>query len=150
MKKILFNAPAHALPVDLGLLLMRLVYGYAFILIGSGKIQDPLHWMGPDSVYPGWLQALAAISEFCGGIAMMLGLLTRWAGFGMACTMAVAIYEHKFNMGDPLVNLTGGSSYQLPAAYLVIAVLMLAAGPGRFSADHLIGRAIEKAKEQRT
>jgi hypothetical protein len=53
-------------------------------------------------------------------------------------------------MGDPLVNLTGGSSYQLPAAYLVIAVLMLAAGPGRFSADHLIGRAIDKAREQRT
>jgi putative oxidoreductase len=137
MKK-LFATRLQPLDFDIVLLLMRLACGYAFIIIGSGKIKDPMGWMGPDAAYPGFLIALAAISEFVGGIALMLGLVTRLAGFGLCCTMLVAIYEHKFNMGDPLVNLTGGSSYQLPVMYFFIALMLLVNGPGRFSLDRLI------------
>jgi putative oxidoreductase len=70
----------YNLPVglDLALLLIRLVVGYAFILHGYGKIQHPMNWMGPQSTTPGLLQFLAAFSEFGGGIALVLGLLTRW------------------------------------------------------------------------
>lgn len=145
MKPNVLSAPAYSLPADLALLLMRLVVGSAFIIIGWGKIQHPASWMGPDSSFPGFFQALAAISEFCGGIALILGLLTRLAGFGIACTMIVAVYMHKFSFGDPFVNLTGGGSYQQAATYGVVAILMLAAGAGRFSLDHLISKTIARS-----
>jgi len=40
---------------------------------------------------PGFLQGLAALSEFGGGLALIAGLLTPLAAFGIACTMVVAV-----------------------------------------------------------
>jgi putative oxidoreductase len=124
--------------VDIALLLVRLVVGLAFMHHGYGKIQHPLTWMGPQSTYPGFLQALSAISEFIGGAALALGFLTRIAAFGIICTMSVAVHLHMFKMGDPFVNITGGNSYELGLVFLVIGILFLFAGPGRFSLDQLI------------
>lgn len=137
MKK--FFAP-YNLPVglDLALLLIRLVCGYAFILHGWGKIQHPMEWMGPQSTTPGFLQLLAAVSEFGGGIALILGLVTRLAALGILCTMAVAVYTHAFTMGDPFMNPKGGSSFEPAAVYFCVAVVLLAAGAGRFSLDRLL------------
>lgn len=124
--------------VDVVLLLIRIICGYAFILIGWGKIQHPLNWMGDESSVPGILQALAAISEFGGGIALIIGLLTRLGALGIGCTMVGATIMHRFVMGDPFVNVTGGSSYQLAVVYLLIALLLVILGPGRFSLDRRI------------
>jgi putative oxidoreductase len=117
------------------LLLLRLVVGTAFIIHGWPKIQNPFGWMGPQSPVPGFFQLLAAVSEFGGGIAWVLGLLTPLAALGIGCTMTVAVYMHSMVLHDPFVNLTGGRSFELASAYLCIAVLLLAMGPGRFSLD---------------
>lgn len=126
-----------ALPVcpSRALLLLRLIVGIAFILHGWGKIQNPFGWMPAESNIPGLLQFLAAISEFGGGIALVLGLLTRLAMLGLGFTMAVAVYMHAIVMKDPFVNMKGGSSYELALVYLGIAVLILSLGPGRYSLD---------------
>ena len=124
--------------VDVALLLVRLVVGLAFMHHGYGKIQNPLTWMGADSDYPGFLQALAAISEFFGGAALALGFLTRIAAFGIVCTMSVAVHLHLFKMGDPFVSSSGGGSYEHSLLFLVIGILFLFAGPGRFSLDQII------------
>jgi putative oxidoreductase len=121
--------------LDWVLLLIRLVTGYAFVLHGWGKIQAPLDWMGPQSAVPPVFQALAAVAEFGGGIALMLGLLTRLGAMGIACTMFVAVSMHRFVLGDPFVNLTGGRSFEPAAVYFLIAVLLLVAGPGKLSLD---------------
>lgn len=121
------------------LLLLRLVVGLAFILHGWGKIQAPFGWMPADSGVPGILQFLAAFSEFGGGIALILGLLTRLASLGLAVTMLVAASLHAFVLKDPFVNMTGpGASYEPALGYLVIAVLFVAMGPGKFSLDKVI------------
>jgi hypothetical protein len=86
IKKV-FAAPVHSLPADVALLLTRVVAGVAFMMHGWPKIQNPLGWMGPEGFAPGSLQALAAISEFGGGLAWVLGLLTPLASLGIACTM---------------------------------------------------------------
>lgn len=101
----LLKAPRLSARASAGLLALRLAAGLAFMYHGYGKIQNPFGWMGPDAGIPGVFQALAALSEFGGGLAWMLGLLTPLASFGLACTMAVAVR------------------------------LLLLAGPGRFSAD---------------
>ncbi len=91
--------------------------------------------MGPQSPVPGFFQLLAAISEFGGGIAWILGLLTPLAALGIGCTMTVAVSMHSMVLKDPFVNLAGGPSFELASAYLCIAILLLVMGPGRFSLD---------------
>jgi putative oxidoreductase len=95
--------------------------------------------MGPDATIPGIFQALAAISEFGGGIAWMLGLLTPLFSFGLLCTMVMAVRLHAFVLKDPFVaSGPGGGSYELAAVYLCVALLLLFAGPGRFSLDRAL------------
>jgi len=127
--------------VSTGLLLLRIVAGLAFMFHGWGKIQNPTGWMGANANIPGILQALAAISEFGGGLAWILGALTPLASFGLACTMAVAAYMHAFVMKDPFVPTgPGKGAYELASVYFCIAVLLLLAGPGRFSLDNILFR----------
>jgi putative oxidoreductase len=132
-----FRVPEHPLPGDLALLLLRVVCGVAFMLHGWTKIQKPFSWMGPDAFAPRFLQALAALAEFGGGLAWILGLTTPLASFGIACTMAVATWVHAVMRGDPFVG-KGGPSYELAAVFFCVAVLFLALGPGRLSLDRLL------------
>ncbi|HEX2223951.1 MAG TPA: DoxX family protein [Thermoanaerobaculia bacterium] len=137
-----FAVPEHSTSGDVALLLLRLVAGFAFALHGWPKIQNAFGWMGPEAFAPGPLQALAALSEFGGGIAWALGLLTPLASLGIACTMAVAFYLHAVMMGDPFVaSGPGQGAYELALLYLAIAILLFVMGPGRFSVDRaLFGR----------
>jgi putative oxidoreductase len=134
MKQI-FSVRNHAQCVDVVLLLLRVVTGIAFILHGWGKIQAPMSWMPGDSV-PGIFQALAAISEFGGGIALIIGLVTPLASFGLFCTMIVAAIFHAVILGHPFVGQNG--SWELATVYAVISLLFIVAGPGRFSLDKVI------------
>src|SRR5262245_46559334 len=86
-----------------GLLVIRLVAGAAFATHGWGKIQSPFGWMPPEAPVPGILQGLAALSEFGGGLAWIVGLLTPLASFGILCTMSVAALFH-ISRGDPFVG----------------------------------------------
>jgi putative oxidoreductase len=122
------------------LLLLRLVMGVAFILHGWPKIQNPMSWMGPDAPVPAILQALAALAEFAGGMALIVGLLSRLASLGIMTNMIVALGMVHLPHGDPFVSKSGGRSYELAAVYLACAVLFLLLGPGRFSLDALLFR----------
>ena len=120
------------------LLVIRLIAGVAFTIHGWGKIQHAFNWMGPDAPVPAFLQFLAALSEFGGGIAWILGFLTPLASLGILCTMTVAVHMHMIVRGDPFVNLTGGLSYEPALGYWGLALLILALGPGKFSLDKKI------------
>lgn len=69
----------------------------------------------------------AALSEFAGGIFIILGLYTRPAAFFVALTMAAAAFLK--HAGDPF------SDKELALAYGAAAVMFMIAGPGRFSVD---------------
>lgn len=116
----------------LALLLLRLVVGAAFVLHGAPKIQNAFTWMG-DAPVPGVLQALAALSEFGGGIALILGLLTPLAALGIMGTMLGAMFLAHFPAGHPFVGK--GGSYELALVYFVVALNVLFFGPGAYSAD---------------
>ena len=130
----LFQVAHQTTAASAALVLLRLVAGTAMILHGWGKIQSPMSWMGPDASVPGIFQFLAALAEFGGGIAWIIGLVMPLASFGMLCTMVVATYMHAVINGDPFVG-KGGPSYELALLYLVISVVFIAVGPGKFSAD---------------
>ena len=122
------------------LLVLRLIAGIAFILHGWGKIQLPFGWLpvGAPVNIPPLFQFLAAVSEFVGGIAWILGLITPLASFGISVTMVVATYMHMIVFKDPFVHLSGGMSYELALGYLGIAMVLMFVGPGKYSLDKLI------------
>ena len=120
------------------LLLLRVVAGAAFAIHGWGKIQHPFDWMGPSASTSGFLQFLAAISEFGGGLCWILGLVTPIASLGILCTMAYAVHFHWIVNGHPFVDPTGGPAFELAAVYLTLAVSFILLGPGRLSLDSKI------------
>ncbi len=128
---------------SVGLLILRIVTGLAFVMHGWGKIQNPFHWMDqmPDAP-PGMLQGLAAVAEFGGGIALILGFLTPLAAFLILGTMTVALAKvhlpagHSFVSSDP-----HQPAYELAAGYLAQMIMFLLVGPGTLSVDAcLFGR----------
>lgn len=137
--RVLLRPPPLSRRASAGLLVLRLVAGLAFLHHGFGKIRDPFGWMGPDAGTPGILQFLAAVSEFGGGLAWMLGFLTPLASFGILCTMTVAAHLHAFVLKDPFVAQgPGQGSYEPAAMFWCIALLLILAGPGRYSLDRLV------------
>lgn len=130
--------PELPLRASIGLLLIRVYAGAALMQHGKGKFANPFHWMdgAPDHPAP-ILQMLAAVSEYLGGLALILGLFTPTAAFGVACTMAYATWHH-LSQGDPFVGR--GGSFEPALGYLTTAVLLLAAGPGSLSLDAAIAR----------
>ncbi len=137
MKQWLFNKSVGG-RAAVGLLVLRVAVGAAFMFHGYGKIQNPFGWMGENATVPGWLQALAAVSEFGGGAAWILGLLTPLASFGILCTMAKAVHLHAIVRGDPFVAKGPGPAFEPALVYLCVAILLLLAGPGKLSLDALI------------
>jgi putative oxidoreductase len=129
-------------PGAVGLLVLRIVAGSGLMLHGLPKIQNPFGWMdarGPSGV-PGIFQFLAAFSEFFGGLALIIGLLTPIAALGVAFTMLVAAYMGHISKGDPFVNPPGrqGGSWELASVYFAISLLLMLAGPGALSLDALL------------
>ena len=135
---------------SVGLLGLRLVMGAAFMFHGWPKIQNPLAWMGPEAPVPAILQALAALAEFGGGMALIVGLLNRLACLGVATNMIVALGMVHLPHGDPFVSKAGGRSFELAAIYLTCTVLFLLLGPGRYSLDALLfGKPCSEAERGR-
>lgn len=133
MKKIFANYTQDS-RTSIALLVMRLVLGTGMTIHGWPKIQNPTAWAGDG--FPAFLQLLAAVSEFGGGLAMVFGALAVLGSFGVFCTMAMATYTHAIVKGDPFVGREG--SYELAAIYLTFALLIMLVGPGRYSVDQYL------------
>jgi putative oxidoreductase len=135
-------------PGAVGLLLLRIVMGAAFMFHGWYKLQSPggaFAWMGPDAPVPGLFQGLAVLAEFGGGLGLIVGFLTPLAALGIAGTMVVALAMVHLPHGDPFVGMPGKPSFELAASYLAGAILFLLIGPGVLSLDRLLfaGRSAE-------
>jgi putative oxidoreductase len=137
MKTPLLTTKPNSIELDAILLMIRVVMGSLFINMGWPKIQQPMNWMGPDSGFPGFFLMLAAIAEFVGGIALVLGFLTRVAAFGIGCNMVVATYMAAVVWKMPFVDMKGGPSYYTNLLLLGLALLFIVSSSGRFSVDRI-------------
>lgn len=144
----LIYPPFPGMRRSVGLLLIRGVTGAAFLFHGWPKIQNATTWMSQMSPQtPAALQAAAAVAEFGGGIALILGLLTPLACLGIAGVMLTALTTVHWPHGDPFVG-HGGPSWELAAVYLCVVLGVLLLGPGRLSVDGLIFGRFQSAESE--
>jgi putative oxidoreductase len=124
---------------DAGLFILRVGIGICYICHGWGKISNPDGWEGLGgaigalgfTVPPSVAKAfgfMAALSEFGGGICLILGFLFRPACILMASTMAVALATH-LKHGDPFLIY----SHALENLILFFGLIFI--GPGKVSID---------------
>lgn len=131
-------------------LLMRLSAGVIFAAhgaqklfgsFGGGGLEGTAQWMTSIGLEPGYLMALAAGSaEFFGGIALLLGLLTRPAAFVLAMTMLVAVITVHLPNGLFLSN----NGYEFGLALLAITGALVLNGGGKLSLDRKLSARLGK------
>ena len=112
----------------LALLLMRLVLGAIMIAHGYHKVfggfyhhMDMVGSLG----LPRWLAYLSTGTELFGGIAIVLGLFTRFFSLAFVIEMGVAIWKVHFKHG-----LTDNGGYEFPLALATMAFGLLCFGGG--------------------
>ncbi|MFN0059992.1 MAG: DoxX family protein [Planctomycetota bacterium] len=124
-----------------GIALLRIVIGIVFVLHGWQKItvfgfDGTAKFMeGLGLPLPAVSAACAIAAEFGGGIALTLGLFTRFAAIPLAFTMVVAALSAHVSKG---FFLPEGYEYTLVLFAACIAIACL--GPGSASIDGLRAR----------
>ncbi len=127
--------------VSAGLAVLRAIVGIVFAAHGAQKIfvygfagtAGAFEQMGvPMAEVVGPLVALA---ELLGGIALIMGFLTRWASLGLAAVMLGATL---------MVHAAGGffmpTGVEFTLTLMAAAVALALTGPGEYSADAAIAR----------
>ena len=113
----------------LALLVLRLVLGAIMIAHGYHKVLGGFHHhmdMVGSLGLPRWLAYLSAGTEFFGGIAIALGLFTRFFSLAIVIEMGVAIWKVHFKNG---LMGTGGFEFPLAVAAIAFALLCFDGGP---------------------
>ena len=112
-----------------------------FAWFGGYGLEGTGQWMESIGLAPGFLMALLAGSaEFFGGIALILGLLTRPAAALSAFTMVIAIFSVHFSNGLFMSN----NGYEFALALLAATAALTIQGGGKFSVDGLISNKLTK------
>ncbi len=125
------------LRVPVGLILAAHGAQKLFGWFGGYGLEGTGQWMASIGLEPGYLMALLAGSaEFFGGLALVLGLLTRPAALVSALTMLVAIFAVHFSNGLFMSN----NGYEYALNLFAVTVALTFQGGGRFSLDGLLQR----------
>jgi putative oxidoreductase len=122
-----------------GLTVLRLVVGTIFVVHGAqnlfqsgfsgvagtfGSLHIPLPLVSA---------VMVTLVEFLGGMALVLGVLTRWAAALLAIDMLVAVLVVHF---EPAFFKKGG--IELPLTLLAACIALALSGPGAASLDGTI------------
>ncbi len=133
---------------DYTLLIVRVVLGVTFAIHGGQKL---FGWFGGQGIvtfaqgmsrfgvaHPLALGWMAALSEFVGGLLVLIGLLTPFAAALIISTMFVAIVHVHFQKG--FLSTKGGWEYNL--SLTALALVLVLQGAGVLSVDKLLGIAM--------
>lgn len=122
------NVALLILRLGIGALMLTHAYPKMMILSRGGEIYfpDPLGLGSITSL------VLATLSELLGSVLIMLGLATRLASASLIFTMVVAVFW--VHAGDAFAKK------ELGLLYLLVYVVLLITGSGRYSIDNRLAR----------
>jgi len=136
---------------DLALFILRVLLGIVFLPHGAQKV---FGWFGGHGFsatmasftvnlgVPAFFAFLAILAESLGAIALIAGLLTRIAAFGLACNMVVAVFMIHLKNGF-FMNWFGnqkGEGVEYHILVVAITLALMIKGGGKWSADRLIAK----------
>jgi putative oxidoreductase len=140
-----------------GLLGLRLILGWEYFEAGLEKLRGENWFADIQSQFPfpfnivppeiSW--QMATWFELIGGVALVIGLATRFFSASLIVLTVVAILSvHWPAEWHSLAELWKGyaltdqgyGNYKLPLIFIVMLLPLLFAGPGRLSLDHLLRR----------
>lgn len=127
-------------PAELGILILRMGMGIAYVYHGAPKI-----FGGPDTwtrvggamsnfgidFLPVFWGLVAAVSEFFGGIFLIAGFMVRPACAMIILTMIVAAASH-FSRGQGL----SGASHAIENGIVIFGLMII--GPGKYKLANLM------------
>lgn len=131
-------------------LILRLALGIIFFAHGAQKLLGwfgGYGWTGTIGFFsslgiPAALGGLAILTEFFGGIAIILGFLTRPAALGLAIVNLVAIAKvHGVN--GFFLNGPTNSGIEYVFALFMISLFLLIKGAGLLSIDNAISKKLK-------
>ncbi len=121
---------------DTALLLIRVGLALVFMAHGWAKVsgmEDTITFFASLQL-PAIFAYIVAYVEVLGGVAMLLGVFTGWAGILLAITMLGAIGKVKIGMG-----FVGGYEFDLMLFLAAIAISL--SGPGKYGIRQLLKKA---------
>lgn len=135
---------ALVLRIPVGLILAAHGAQKLFGWFGGYGLEGTAQWLASIGLAPGTLMALlAGGAEFFGGLALVLGLLTRPAALVSAFTMLVAIFA--VHIGNGLFMANNGYEYAL-TLFAATAALAIQGG-GRLALDNMLLNPLENARD---
>jgi len=134
---------------DFGKLISRVLMAAVFIVYGYMKLMDVSGILGnpgvkkfmdlvmPGSAPPEYLGYLIGGIELVGGLAVLIGFLTRWAAVGLFLWTAVVTYfgHWAFWLMEGPARAMNQSNFLKNLAIMAAFLLLAIAGPGRYSVD---------------
>lgn len=140
LSKILMSEAGIAalvLRVPVGLILAAHGAQKLFGWFDGNGLAGTAGWMSSIGIEPGYLMALlAGGAEFFGGLALVLGLLTRPAALATAFTMLVAIFSVHISNG----LFASNDGYEYALVLFVVSVALMIQGGGHLSLDNFLSK----------
>lgn len=142
------DTPIHLAPRNTTALVGRILMSAIFIVSGFAKLTDPAATVGyMNSVgipNPDILVYVAGVAELAGGVALLVGFLTRLAALGLVVLLIpVTLYFHAFWTMEGMQAKTEMVNFMKNLALMGGLAMIFAHGPGRFSIDGRLRRPME-------
>lgn len=123
---------------DVHLLAVRLVLAYGFYnpaIMKWQNIESIKEWFGQLGIpLPGLNAYLSASTEMAGVILLTLGLANRIISIPLIFVMIVAIVTVHIGNGFE----AGNNGFEIPIYYILLLLVILIYGAGKYSVDYLI------------
>jgi putative oxidoreductase len=123
---------------DINLLAIRLVLAYGFYTTGTMKwqnISSVIDWFASLGIpFPGLNAYLSSSTEIAGVALLTIGLANRIISIPLIIVMIVAIITVHWGNGFE----AGNNGFEIPLYYILMLLVILINGAGKFSADYLI------------
>jgi len=134
---------------DIVILLSRILMSAVFIVYGSMKFMDVtsilnnpgtkrfMDLVASGAAAPIWLGYLIAAIELFGGLAILIGVKTRWVAWSFVVyVIIITTLAHPFWTMEGAARAANQANFYKNLAIMAAYLLLAITGAGRYSVDH--------------